>query len=1011
MLRHTIRALRASVALITATWLLAYASPAVSGWQTFDTGDGLPSDWVNNIFEDRNGAYWVATEGGGVGRYDGKSWKSFTAPQFPFVVHYTHVFFQDRSGILWFGGYNGLVRYDGATWRWFTTADGLPSGYRVSSIMEDRAGRIWIGTYDSGIGTYDGSAWHWTTTANGLSDNRVYGLLQDHTGDIWVATLSGLCRLRGTTWLIYTTSSGLSSNAINSITEDRDGHLWCTHSHLNRAAVSFYNGSAWRPFGLTGEYVGTCMADRDGSVWFGSYDHGVFRWDGSTWRNYTVSDGLASNEIRRIMQDRAGNIWFATRTGGVSRYDGFSWRAFTTASGLGSTIITDMLHDPFGNLWCATRGGGVSRYDGSTWQTFTTADGLAGDLVNSILLDHAGNYWFGAGIGGGTGCGATRYDGLTWRTFTKADSLASDTGVRYIFQTRDDDLWFGLQYGWGSTRFDGSWQTFGQTGNVSAMVEDRNGLLWFATDGGVRRYDGSTWVTFLLRTMTFAALQDHAGNLWFGTQNGVSRYDGTSWRSYSSADGLPGAVVSICEDSSGVLWFGGGSGVTRFDGSTWATLTSADGLVENHVNDVVRDEQRDLTWFATNNGVSCLEHVDRVPPRTVILSAPAVTSPSPNQTAAFIAAFGETRVEFATRLDGGAWSSWSSIGAWIGSALPDGPHTLEIRSRDSWNNVEQQTAAASFVIDATPPQPVIASPGYGQVVRGNVAIQGTTADSRFKNCLVQVRPTGATSWNPPQSTLLVQSGTAVTGGALASWNTGSFPDGTYDLRVSVSDSLGLTGNAQVTLVVDNHPPYFDETAPAKVIAAAGGDIYTLNAETHLYFPPHAFTEDVLVTIAAADDASVPDQLASGALKVQDGFEISWAGALKKPARLTLSFAGSTPPSGVLAVYRSVDGSDWERRGGTVDAAAKSISLAVELPGRYALFADNGVSGGGSSLSPIVFTPRVFSSTGAFADSRVGISFRLGKPAPVTVKVFSMSGRLIREVAVGVPLNAGENIIT
>jgi hypothetical protein len=155
---------------------------------------------------------------------------------------------------------------------------------------------------------------------------------------------------------------------------------------------------------------------------------------------------------------------------------------------------------------------------------------------------------------------------------------------------------------------------------------------------------------------------------------------------------------------------------------------------------------------------------------------------------------------------------------------------------------------------------------------------------------------------------------------------------------------------------------------------------------------------------------VPAALPSGAVKILDGYDLAWTGALRKPARLTLSYGAAALPAGGLAMYRSDDGSSWERLGGTVDAGENSLSLAVSLPGRYALYAESGPWSGTASLSPITFTPRVFSPTGAFADRQVGISFRLGRPAPVTVKVFSPSGRLISEVATGLELNAGENLI-
>jgi hypothetical protein len=314
---------------------------------------------------------------------------------------------------------------------------------------------------------------------------------------------------------------------------------------------------------------------------------------------------------------------------------------------------------------------------------------------------------------------------------------------------------------------------------------------------------------------------------------------------------------------------------------------------------------------------------------------------------------------------------------------------------------------AALEVDATPPAPVIASPLFGLPVRGQVEVRGTAADPRFAVYRVEARPAGAPSWDPPLATSSTQAANA----ALATWDTSSLPDGDYDLRLSVSDSLGLVGIAQVTVIVDNHAPFADVTTPARVSAASGGDVFTTNREAHLYFPPHAFSRDAIVTIAPLPDADVPDTLSPGAVRVRSGYELSWSGAaLQKPVRLELSYAGAPLPGGNLAVYVSSAGTAWRRLGGTLERDAQSLTLALTEPGRYALFADSGVRSERGGLSGISFTPRVFSPTGTFADREVGIGFTLGRPAPVTIRVYARNGRLIRDVLVDAPMGAGANLV-
>ena len=101
------------------------------------------------------------------------------------------------------------------------------------------------------------------------------------------------------------------------------------------------------------------------------------------------------------------------------------------------------------------------------------------------------------------------------------------------------------------------------------------------------------WQTFgipegLSSPVITAIVEDREGHLWFGTGGGVSRYDGTTFTTYTTEDGLAANVVqSILEDQQGHLWFGTGGGVSRYDGETFATYTTEEGLAHNEVLSIV----------------------------------------------------------------------------------------------------------------------------------------------------------------------------------------------------------------------------------------------------------------------------------------------------------------------------------------------------------------------------------------------------------------------------------------
>lgn len=98
----------------------------------------------------------------------------------------------DKS--IWAGTWGGGVsRYDGKTWTNLTTKDGL-AGNIVYAITRDATGVFWFGT-DNGVSRYDGKSWKNFGRQDGLLDNHVYALAVAPNGDIWAGTKKGVVRI------------------------------------------------------------------------------------------------------------------------------------------------------------------------------------------------------------------------------------------------------------------------------------------------------------------------------------------------------------------------------------------------------------------------------------------------------------------------------------------------------------------------------------------------------------------------------------------------------------------------------------------------------------------------------------------------------------------------------------------------------------------------------------------------------------------------------------------------
>ncbi len=232
-----------------------------------------------------------------------------------------------------------------------------------------------------------------------------------------------------------------------------------------------------------------------------------------------------------------------------------------------TTYVWDIKQDRNGNIWFAASDG-VYRYDGKSFINITGK--LISVFIFSILEDSKGNFWFGT-----YGSGAYYYDGKSFQNFTTQDGLAHNS-VRPIYEDKDGIIWLGTEGG--VSRYDPSaplrtggksFQNFttsdGLTNNdVHAIVQDKTGKIWFGTRGDITIYDGKTFTTLTDKDgKTFknvwAIIKDKNDNIWFGA-DALWRYDGSA---FTQIDQM-GAGVIINDKKGNVLTSIGGP-IFRYD--------------------------------------------------------------------------------------------------------------------------------------------------------------------------------------------------------------------------------------------------------------------------------------------------------------------------------------------------------------------------------------------------------------------------------------------------------------
>jgi ligand-binding sensor domain-containing protein/signal transduction histidine kinase len=576
----------------------------ISRWKdgqctAYTTADGLSSDFVSSLLEDRSdahsvgegGAIWVGTLGGGVNYFkDGK----FTALTTQNGLSHNLVFtlLQDRMGDVWIGTNGGGVnRLHNGVLTAYTTQNGL-SHNLVRALLEDRDGAIWIGTFGGGLNRFKDGKFTAFTTENGLSHNLVWSLREDQLGTLWIGTFGGgLNRFRDGVFSTFSTKNGLSSDLVRSILEDREGTLWVgTVGGLNCFKDGIFTTFSTLD-GLSHDVVRT-LTEKSAPVnagkgirgnetpnkemWIGTFGGGVNLLKGGRAQAWTARTGLSSDIIYTLLEDRsagenAGTLWIGTNGGGLNRLHNGTITTYTTKNGLANDVVYTLVQErSTGALWIGTNGGGLNRLADGKFTNYTTKDGLSSNNIRTMLEDRSGALWIGT-VGGGL----NRLQNGTFTVFTTANGLAHNN-VRSLFQDGEGTLWIGTVGGGLSRYKDGTFTSF-TTANglfddvVHCIVEDDYGYLWMSSNKGISRVRKGDVNAFAERKLTNipcesfgitdgmrsaecnsgnpAGWKDSDGHLWFATMAGAVTVNPGAVLSRANSLAPPVIIESIVADS------------------------------------------------------------------------------------------------------------------------------------------------------------------------------------------------------------------------------------------------------------------------------------------------------------------------------------------------------------------------------------------------------------------------------------------------------------------------------
>jgi len=306
------------------------------GFTTFREPDGLPTDRLWSVLEDRAGelmAVTIAQRGRGsrsVDIFDGARFHSVVPKAFGDHASWgwNQILLQSRTGEWWAATTQGLCRFR-------------------AMKAADLDGRSPLACYSS---------------------DTIFRIFEDSKGGIWASAQSE----RGDQLMRWDPGT----NAVSNFPAPRI------------------------PGVPSDDLVSAFAEDRKGNIWMGLFRGGLYRYDGRGFQLFQQGDGVPGGSILGLLTDQEGRLWIGSNGGGLGRVESPGdahprVEIYNTARGMASGVVECIIDDRQGRIYAGTSKG-VDRLDPKTGHIrhFTSADGLAYGVFRSAVRDHAGALWF-----------------------------------------------------------------------------------------------------------------------------------------------------------------------------------------------------------------------------------------------------------------------------------------------------------------------------------------------------------------------------------------------------------------------------------------------------------------------------------------------------------------------------------------------------------------------------------------------------------------------------------------
>ena len=518
------------------------------------------------VFVDREGNTWLSVAGEGCYRYkEGGKRLFFSYMEHSLPEYGVTQMAECSDGILLIYNTGLLVCLDRSTlavkWQSDEIKKYIPEGKKIElSLFVDRDNCIWAYSL-MGIWAYDCGTKSWRTDLTGIWSSRpdviIHAVAQDIEGRIWVGKdYDGIDVLEKETGKVTSlvahddNGRSLPHNTIYDLYADRDGIMWVG---TYKKGVSYYSESIFK-FNMYEWGDITCIEQADENrLWLGTNDHGILLWNRSTgkaepfWRD---AEGQLPNPVVSMLKSKDGKLWVGTFNGGLYCMNGSQVHSYKEGAGnaLASNNVWALVEDDKGRIWIASLGGGLQCLEPSsgTFETYTSNNSaLLENNVTSLCWGDDNTLFFGT-ASQGVGMMDMRTREIKKVQGQSGSTKMSNDAVNHVYKDSRGLIWIATREG--LNVYDVRRHLFL---DLSPVAEAKGSFIAAITEDQER----NMWVSTSRKVIRVTVASDGKGSYLFDS------------RAYNSEDGLQNCDFnqrSIKTLHNGIIAIGGLYGVNVF---------------------------------------------------------------------------------------------------------------------------------------------------------------------------------------------------------------------------------------------------------------------------------------------------------------------------------------------------------------------------------------------------------------------------------------------------------------